>query len=428
MFTMTDTRTCLFIGLLACMVALMTASAHADSMVLVNDQLQELPATIVALDGSQVSYFDKQGILQQQPTSHFLMVRLIHDNPKPIAPTPATPATTTPPQQQPPETQTVVLIDGRKLIGTLVSTSQDGQTILLNNTLVGQLVFKLDQVKSWSMTDPLSASANPSSLELTTPTTQDTLTLRNGDRLTGYVAKVSLDAITFEPAGTTTAVTLPYSQIASMTLTNAPLPVTDTTMSRLYLADGSVLLVKDYLIQQGDLSFIPILSKIGEGNHHLAKRIVLKLNQLKRLDMANPNKRLIDWSSLTWKLTQGGKVFEMPLLPKLVGEDWFLHAPQVLEFELPEGTLAVGAQVNLDVQPDNPSRAWASLVVKLSANGSSPVSLPINGQQDHGQLLMPTHGAKLMVLTIDEADNGPIMDRIKLTNGWAVMAVTAKGK
>ncbi|MGH7131801.1 MAG: hypothetical protein ACREJO_07655, partial [Phycisphaerales bacterium] len=128
-------------------------------------------------------------------------------------------------------------------------------TIAWEHALLGPLEFKLDQVRSITFPPILDSVPQPTTTAKTGGES-DTLILRNGDRLDGFVAGIvpppddkdpSL-AVKLEVKGTVS--TIPLSRVAVVRLSNPP-PATRPTGVGIWLDGGTAAIVSRALLADG---------------------------------------------------------------------------------------------------------------------------------------------------------------------------------
>lgn len=458
-------------------VALASTVAGAATITLVDEQLNHQSIALQSMDEQTITFFDEKGNYQTRPTNRFLQLRLTLDTSGPsqktqtIAPPPpkanaqnsaeqeaipneerlaqpaGQPAGQTPEQtaqnQQPALPQgwgIVELIDGQRLTGKLVGNDDAGQLMQWEHPQAGLLTFKLDHVRQWRM--------NSSPQQTVQANGSDQLFLTNGDVLLGFVSAVTNQKVSFIPQGATEAVAVELSRVKALALANAPLEVITPT-ALVVLEDDSRLRAKRVIIERGELRFVPTLRQSEQW-------VKLPLSSLRRLDFANERWQLLPWSAMARKTQAGGMVFAAPWPVREEEESLYLHAPVTVTFTLPADAAAIGATAMLDIPSADAAIGWADFVVTLRVNESADAKtstntsseqaagdvqlarLAINETNPQGRLhatfdnAVATSSAsgssagrrapRTLTLTLDPALNGPIMDRLKLTDAWVVVA------
>lgn len=459
----------------AMVVSLTTAAtASAATITLIDEQLNLQDIRLQSMDAQSITFFDAKGNYQTRSTTDFLQLRVTLDTmelklfnqtqtgqasqPAQATQTTLPPSaanadeeemivpsisagsapsadengvgTTEPASSVPAGWGVVQLIDGQRFSGRLIGSDDAGQVMQWEHPLAGLLTFKLDHVRHWQLTRE----------DLPAPSQDgvDQLLLTNGDALPGFVSAVTATHISFTPQGTQQAVNIELPRVRAIILANAPLSE-PSPAALVTLADGSRLRALRVVIEQGELRFDPTLRQSDE-------RVTLGLAQLRELAFANPKWQLVKWTDLP-RQTQGeSKVFTTPWPVRQTDDQLQLHAPVTLSFTLPSGASALAATLSLDVAPTDPAIGWSDFVVRLTVDGSSPdvpqelgrlamseknpagrlhanqTTLRAGGDSKDSTSAPSSSAPRTLTLTLDPALNGPIMDRLKVSDAWVVVA------
>ena len=464
-----------------CMLFALTlwpAFADAATITLVDEQLNLQSIALQSMDEQTITFFDEKGNYQTRPINRFLQLRLKLGTSGPSQQAQKTGATAPPPpdanaqhnaEQEaiPNEEQhtqpaqpngpaaaqasenaqpalpqgwgIVELIDGQRLTGRLIGNDDAGQVMQWEHPQAGLLTFKLDHVRQWRMSRAIAQAALVDG--------SDRLYLANGDTLLGFVSAVTTKTVSFIPQGTQEAVAIELSRVKALGLANVPLEET-APVSLVVLADETRLRAKRVVIERGELRFAPLLRQSEQW-------VTLPLSSLRRLDFANERWQLLPWSTLPRKVQNagqaagstvgqtGGMVFAAPWPVRQTDEGLHLHAPSTITFTLPAGTAAIAATAALDIPLTHPAIGWADFVVRLQIDDAASAAsnthtsgladlarLAINETNPQGRLhakisqsnaTSSTSTTRTLTLTLDPALNGPIMDRLKLTDAWVVV-------
>lgn len=333
----------------------------------------------------------------------------------------------------------VELIDGQRLNGQFLSSDDAGQIMQWEHPHAGTLTFKLDHVRQWRFGVDSATLPNANQPNGQPAQGADRLLLANGDELLGYVVSVTVQSVTFKPQGSDQSTAIERSRVTMITLANVPVGQ-DQPRAMLALADGSRLLVERVLIERGQLHFVPLLQSASV-SAPVSAPVSVDLAQLRQLDFANPRWQILPWTAMARQTVSDEKVFTTPWPVHEQAGALFMHAPATVTLTLPAGSSVVAARLDLDVEPTDPGRAWADFVVRLTMEGdktvgrdpAAPVAVTelakqaMNEQNPTGRLhaVLPkpsgSAGPRTLILTLDPALNGPIMDRLKLTDAWVVV-------
>ena len=90
----------------------------------------------------------------------------------------------------------------------------DGTGLRWRHEVLGEFEVSLDEVKQIVWNNP------PLQNAVSQEQGGDTITLNNGDHLTGFVTSLSKQGVELIPASSTQPVTIPYARIASLALAN----------------------------------------------------------------------------------------------------------------------------------------------------------------------------------------------------------------
>ncbi len=365
-------------------------------MVLIDRQLQAHYVNLQGLDDGVVSFFDADRRLRVEPLDQFIQIR------RPVGTTSANDTLTQddpqPQQNARQATRIVELTDGQRLAGRWVGCDEPTQTIRWHHPVLGELSLTLDQVRVlWSTSSSLSNVQSPES---------DWVELANGDRLTGFVTRVSASGVAFEQQGLGQLLMLSSDQIRAMRLANPRRrPAGDANM--LWLEDGSKVLTSTVSVASGRASFHPALP--GDES-----TIEVPLTQINRIDLSIGRAYLKDLSELPIEVVGGGEVFGVDLGPRVAGTAVYLHAPVSIRYVLSEGsTRLAGTAAFVSESAPSRSQGWADFEIIFTVDGRVVFRKRLNHRDPVAQFNVPVDGTNLTI-EVDSAVNGPIMDRVVL--------------
>jgi hypothetical protein len=420
------------------LVCLNGGKAQAEIAVdLVGPDLKAKRIILNRVEDSTMTFFDADGLLQVEPLANYLRWR--------IAPSDA---------QAKQGTVVIDLSDGRRWTGEWLGTQDDGQVLLLKHWLFGQVKTDLEKVRR---------IAFDGSLKKAESTKRDLVILANGDRLTGFINALEMDKVSFQPKGKRQALQLEIKNIRSIHLANPA--EAQIKFHAITLTDGSRVLAKRFSVIGQTMSVSLITdqdaSNANTGNTGVAP-VAIPLKKVSRVDLADPSRRLVDLSALPSKTLAGGKVFGLAMPVRAQGTAFRMHAPVTVQFELPPGAVRFSAEAQLDVDSSKaesvkgnlgkansgkvssakgkPGRAsssesarstrqgsvdrshWADFVVKVRVDDVELESYHIHTQQRRVRINVAAKG-RVLTIELDPGRNGPVMDRLYLTNAIILAAI-----
>lgn len=381
-------------------VSISTALAATPAM-LIGPDLKPRLVNLQAMGGGRMTYFDDQRNMQVQSTSDVLQVRFPNESDgSKIAGLEAEPVldltdiliTTKKAEEN--TLAFVELISGQRIVAPFSGAKADGQTLLFKHDLMGELPVSLDQVARLSFEGAMDSSATP---------TSDQVILSNGDVVTGFVVAVKEAGIEVQQ-GDAKPFTLPRDRVKAIHLAN-PVNRAAGKESMVWLRDGSRLLASEVSISADKLTMIcPLTGK---------EAVTIDLKHLARIELASPAGQLIDLADLPMSVAAGGKVFGLAMAPRIEGNAIHLHAPITVTFALPVKATRFAALAQLDATGENAS--LAHFIINITTASSPAARHVISSQSPHAGINTPLTGRDL-IINLDPANNGPVLDRLKLTD------------
>jgi hypothetical protein len=277
---------------------------HAAPVTLIGRDLSPRQVNLQSVRNDVVTYFDMDRAYHNEPLSRFLQFRFAPDT---VA--------------LDDDMMAIELTDGQRYTGRWIAAAEDGDALRWRHPQLGEIVVRLETVRAIRAVNDVQTADMP---------TTDQVTLSNGDVMRGFVVSASPDGLAIQLDGRRDAVTLPRDRIVNLTLAN-PAQSTRDESHMIHLADSSRVRAAGLVIE-GDR-----LRLTG------APAEAVALSSVKRIDVAAHGARLIDLSDLTMTITAGGKVFGMPMPPRVDAGVWRMHAPVTVRFDLPQGATRFAA-------------------------------------------------------------------------------------
>ncbi|MEL7088678.1 MAG: hypothetical protein AAGL98_09605, partial [Planctomycetota bacterium] len=406
--------------LIVFITALLFTAVRAHPVVpaeLLTPQLESESINLSRLADGQLSYFDDQRRLTVGSTADFVRLSLnrpagsVADGFDVSARGPA------------PSSLMVELTGGQRLVGRWAGSARDGEAVVWSHPTLGRFTLGLDEIRRVVRRKPPESLTSWDSKELPADADAgraegDTLTLNNGDRLVGFVIAVGDASVTIQPDGVDEGVTLPIANASQLTLANPPSSAS-VAGDLIALTDGSRVRATGVGIVGETLTMTPTLSDAG-------RPIDRPLAELRRLDFAASGYRLVELAALP-RTYEAQTAFGRAVRPTVRDGALRLRAPMTVRFALPAGVERFSARVDLDLPAGLPAdrAVWANVGLSVAwgpqgRNEAPPrwvltrdqSSVPINLPSTADLSLPPNAGD--LVLTVDPAANGPVLDRLRI--------------
>lgn len=383
-------------------LVLASVAAGVTPATLVGPDLEPRTVMLSSLRDGQLAVFDADRTLRTLGPGDYLQLRFDEKREGATLQNAAeAPARTNNTAQSVPTTW-LMLTDGRLLPGKLAGFEEDGQVIRWTHpALIDEARINLDQVAVLSFTGPVSADAQASE--------NDRVTLVNGDVLVGFILALNADGLELQIEGVDTTTKLPLDRLSLVRFANAKTqPPADQHI--ITLADGTRLYASALTIESDTLAVTGVLP----GRPQLLQN--LPLEKVRRIDFATAGLRLVELADQPWRTLSGGEVFGRPIPPRLRAGVLHLHAPVSLAFALPGGTRRFAARAALDLEGVSASAAaWADLELIVRQGGREIARHHLTAENPAATLNLPT-GPGELVIELDTAANGPILDRLRLSD------------
>jgi len=389
---------CLVISLLA----FASSTQAVTPAVIVGTDLKGQQVKITSLSRGRISYFDNSRTLQYQQVHQILRIQFSTPTPNPPRNEDQSIDMTTRHHQQ---SKTVIeLFDGQYLIGEW--TGGDDQQIKWQQHELGELHINLDQIRSVSLSMPPPRVPSGSA---------DRIWLTNGDMIEGFIERLSGKTIIYQPLTAHSkqqGVVLPAKKLRAFTLIR-PGYNRDSSVASLrrqthlvWLTDGSRLAATNLGIRRGFLFFKPALLDVNS-------LISVPIDSVIMIDIACVSGYLRNLADLNMKVEMGGTVFGLAWPPTWFEQRLSAHAPVVTQWTLPKNASRFTASVKLTEQTRQAEK-WADLDLVLRVDDRIIERYHINASTPQIFINTPLSG-HTMSIELHEAANGPVMDRVEIS-------------
>ncbi len=430
-------RLCVFhlVSVLACGASSALAQeSKGVPRVLLDRQLHERAVLLAGLDGRTIMYTDAAGLLRNESVAEYLAIIPPLEPAAPARP-PAPANGHREPELPPARAWSVIdLADGERFFGDVAPAAAAKDSIRWSHPVLGQMEFKIDQVRRIRLDMPPAGSWSKPVPVLAPDTKDDLVIFANGDRLSGFVEGLTglpreLRLTSSEKgAGAGGARTIKLDVVREVVFANPPqsIPARSTLV---WLKDGSVIACR--AVKSG---------RLGE----LTLNLSLQDSEASPSDVtADPRPagalRLDDLQGAAF---EPGALVPLCSLPpveqKPVGDrrwtrpiaiadadravlgagDIELPGPLSVEWDLPPGATHLGADAELPRQ----MWTWGDCQVVVSALGSGSGASAetelfrsrLNADQPHARIAVAVAGAKRLRIRIEPGAFGPVQNRVVL--------------
>lgn len=366
----------------------------ATPVILIGPDLKPRQVNLQALGDGRMSFFDAERTLQVESVGAVLQIRFPVDAAVKVEESTVASAK--------PQAVFIELIDGQRIVGKFLGSDDQGQKLRFQHAALAEVTISLDKVARLSFDGVQHSRPSPR---------EDVVRLTNGDELTGFVLSVKEAGIEVQQ-GKTKPFVLPGDRVTGLHLAN-PMQRPADRQHLIWLRDGSRVLASEVTISAEKFTLSTSLASKSP--------ITLPLAAVARIELASLEGRLIDLAELPLSITAGGKVFGVPMSPRIEGDMLRLHAPITVEFTLPAGAKRFAAIAELDAEGEDVS--LADFLVSVLSGSETTARHAITGKQPRAEINAALTG-KTLTITLDPAAHGPVLDRLRLRD--AVVFVEAK--
>jgi hypothetical protein len=427
----------------------------ATPAMLVGADLTPVKVSVQSMSDGTLNYFDSERRLRSEPASSFLQIRFV-----------------SPALQQQNSDEPVgwlELIDGQRYPGRLTGADEAGQSIDWTLSLPTAVTVRvsLEQVRSlrWPLLskpqapapEPTAANAPPQPAgalvgsPVNSPvrsvvdspasrppagavstTTGDSVTLANGDRVSGFVQAIKLSGLELRTGSGTAALTLPVERLTEVTFSSVGAAASGSTPAgtqRVIPGAGTVVLRNGARLSgtelrvSGDASasvslMLSLPGSVSGQESGKSMAVSLPVTQVERIELQSRAGALVALSSLPLSVIEGGSVLGLPVLPRVEAGDWLLHAPLLANVELPQGTRRISMKLSLALPAglSREAQGKPDFIVTLEQSGKTLAQVRIHPQSPE-QLINVAADAGLMRIKLDASLNGPVLDRLRISGG-----------
>lgn len=402
-------------ALTACAALLLltaTAGAASDApaapetrALLIDDQLSTRPVSVLSLDDQLLTFLDEQQRRRTLARPAFLAL-IVEKAPDP------TPLRRRPPIRTVPGM--IELIDTQRFPGDLLPAAAGNETIAWSQPLLGQLIFPLDRV--WSFSRPTTPAARKN-LNLIGTAASDTIYLVNGDQLNGFLASAG-DPIRIESDGA--AIELPPDRIAAARLSNSR---QQPAGAWLWLADGTVARASRLSIEHpGRLSIALDAGPATSLRWDQTRAILLDAARLRPLARLEPD---------SWSPAEGRRyappiqTIRLPesedpagiLSAPLDADDILLPGPMRITWTLPPNARRIAFTASLAES----TAPWGDCELIARIDHNELARRRLHTDAPAAAISIPAEG-RTLTISIEPGRFGPIRDWIILTRPMILIA------
>lgn len=353
-------------------------------MVMIPPDLTPVQVQVQSLTSESLTYFDSQRRMQSVPLRSLVELR-------------CAPAAALAKAAEPAEDAVLVtLVDGQRLQGAWKASQGQDQVLVVQHAELGELLLPLERISAIALGKAtVPAGAVPS---------KDTVKLASGEALAGFVTGMSPEGVRLQLEGQKEDTTLPRARVRSIALAN-PRQQRPQGSVMLTLADGSRVLGRTLTAAGAGASLDLLLT---------TKPVQLPLARVHRVELASQAGSLQSLTELEMQVISGGEVFGLPKPPRVEQGQLLLHAPVQVSWKLPAGARRLAFHAALDLE-GSPADAWADVVLIVRMDQQELARERLHAARPEAALNLPVSGQQL-TLELDPGVNGPVMDRVKLTD------------
>ncbi|WP_236254463.1 hypothetical protein [Mucisphaera calidilacus] len=298
------------------------------------------------------------------------------------------------------------LADGQQLFGSLRLT-RESDIINLEHPRLGRFIIPLSAITRLSLT--------PAAADLTAPDSgYDLIVLSNGDRIEGTFLGLTTTGTRILLAGSDQPIDLPLDTIAAVLRPQNP--PANTRNDRVTLNDGTVVDAPRVTLTSNRLALYPALG---------TRRAELPTSHVTQIDLRHNGSRLVPFRQQPTRIVEPANAYGLDIPPRLSPAGQHLHAPTTHEITLPDNTVGIILNAQLDPSIPETRRHWPDIALTLTLSNIPPHSALIDQHNPAINLTIPVQPApRADTLTLDlkTAQRGPVLDRLLITQAEFLVA------
>lgn len=309
----------------------------------------------------------------------------------------------------------ITLTDGQRLIGAPSVISVDDEMVAWSGARLGLVRIPIENVQRIAMPRimPTGKITPPLASEL-----DDVIQLGNGDTLRGFIETIANETTIETDAGA-------VLQVETGNIDQIALANEQTTMTgpAVWLADGSVLCLQSFETEHTDeqttflgmLQNEPIASAQGEGTPSEADAQPYGLSfdapLAEVVAIASNAHRLLPLSDLVHTSEFRQITIDLRGVPALGSRNITMPGPMRTTWVLPQSASRLALKATLPIE----ARAWGDLKLLVRVDENIVSTHAISAESPNASINIDVSGAELFSLEIDEAEFGPIQDRLVIS-------------
>ena len=361
---------------------------------LLDEDLVSRPVRLLSLDEKRLEFVDEHDRRRTLPRSRILALLPV------TAPVVAPVAWSSVPLPLPGELR---LVDGQRFPGDLVGGAADAERVLWALPGLERVEFQIERVSAFVRPRP----ANSPEL-VRGPVDQDVLLLTNGDRLSGFLARMNGVARLEPDDGDPIEVEL--GRIVGAVLANRARPASGV---RVWLDDGTVANVSRLELGAGGRLGLAIEAGVsGSFEFSSLRAVVFDGSRLAALATLAPERWSPTgerrWAPPVRELRPPAARGALAVVP-LDAPDLLLPGPMSVSYALPSGVRRIAAVVRLD----DASPPWGDCEFIVRLDGREVVRKRLSGEGEPFLMNIELSGREL-TLVVEEGRFGPVKDWVVL--------------
>lgn len=300
------------------------------------------------------------------------------------------------------------LTDGQKLKATFKGPAT-GEQMSFSSDRLGEFTVPVDKVsRFWpdTLVEPLAGTEG-----------QDTLLLANGDRVGGFAESLDEKGIRFKPQGAEESMTLGPAQVAGFLLSNPP-ATGSAGLVLVTLGTGEVLGASSIKVSDDKVGVTPSLIVRSGG-----EPLEVPLAEVATMDFSGPSGRLVALKEIPRQVVGGEDFLGSPNMPVDNAQGTLLQAPVTVRYALPAGSARVLFTARAWCLPESreQSRKWTRFDASVLMAGQKSPAWKARFEFGKEERVVLEAGPGPMDLVLDEGDNGPVLDRLLLADGYVLV-------